>query len=114
MTPERRRKIQELYQAALERDPSERSAFLAEACRGDEELKREADSLLLSGGKRHRVCGNLQLATDQVKLAKIDREADEAEEHGHKDDQELDGGDAAFPWGRHSCLPSARRAACVA
>ncbi len=39
-------KVNELYDAALECIPSERAAFLAEACAGNEELRREIESLL--------------------------------------------------------------------
>jgi len=46
MTPERWRQIDRLYQAALERDATEREAFLDKACAGDEELRREVESLL--------------------------------------------------------------------
>jgi Tol biopolymer transport system component/serine/threonine protein kinase len=46
MTPERWQKVEKLYQAALEREPSQRAAFLKEACAGDEELRREVESLL--------------------------------------------------------------------
>jgi serine/threonine-protein kinase len=53
MSPERWRSIEELYHAALERTPAERTAFLADACHGDEGLKHEVESLLAqeSGGK---------------------------------------------------------------
>jgi serine/threonine-protein kinase len=46
MTPERYQQINQLLDAALERDPAERAAFLAEACGDDEELRREVESLL--------------------------------------------------------------------
>ena len=46
MKPERWRQIESLYYTALERDAIEREAFLAEACAGDEELRREVESLL--------------------------------------------------------------------
>jgi Tol biopolymer transport system component/predicted Ser/Thr protein kinase len=46
MTPERLRQIEELYHSAREREPSERAAFLAQACQGDEELRQELDELL--------------------------------------------------------------------
>jgi serine/threonine protein kinase/tetratricopeptide (TPR) repeat protein len=46
MTRERWRQIEELYHAASERNPSERSAFLDEACRGDQELRAELELLL--------------------------------------------------------------------
>jgi eukaryotic-like serine/threonine-protein kinase len=46
MTPEQWQQVERLYQAALEREPSQRAAFLQEACAGDEELRREVESLL--------------------------------------------------------------------
>src|SRR5215510_621204 len=46
MKPEQWRQIESLYYTALERDVTEREAFLAEACAGDEELRREVESLL--------------------------------------------------------------------
>ena len=46
MQPERWRKIEEIYQAALEREESQRGAFLAETCAGDEALREEVESLL--------------------------------------------------------------------
>jgi hypothetical protein len=38
MNQERWRQVEEIYHAALERAPSERSVFLDEACAGDTEL----------------------------------------------------------------------------
>src|SRR5262249_56842180 len=49
MTPERFREIDRLLALALERDEGERDAFVAEACRGDAELRREVESLLRAG-----------------------------------------------------------------
>jgi serine/threonine protein kinase/Tol biopolymer transport system component len=46
MTPERWREIERLYHLALERDAGERAACLADACRGDDALRREVESLL--------------------------------------------------------------------
>ncbi len=46
MEPERWRKIEELFHAALERDESQRPAFLEEACAGDRVLRDEVESLL--------------------------------------------------------------------
>ena len=46
MTPERWQLVTQVHEAALERDPSSRQAFLAVACAEDEELRREVDSLL--------------------------------------------------------------------
>jgi eukaryotic-like serine/threonine-protein kinase len=46
MTPERWRRVEQLYHAALTRDADHRAAFLAEACAGDEALRREVESLV--------------------------------------------------------------------
>jgi hypothetical protein len=48
MKPERWRQIDQLFEAALERSPEERVAFLAAACAGDESLRLEVESLLRS------------------------------------------------------------------
>src|SRR2546428_6693868 len=48
MTPERWQQVDRLLEAALERPPAERAAFLKQACAGDEELRREVASVLLS------------------------------------------------------------------
>jgi TolB-like protein/Flp pilus assembly protein TadD len=45
-TPLRRQEIDRIIAAVLEREPAERAAFLDEACAGDEQLRREIDSLL--------------------------------------------------------------------
>ncbi len=46
MDSARWRRVEEIYQAAAERKPEERAAFLAAACGGDEDLRREVESLL--------------------------------------------------------------------
>jgi serine/threonine protein kinase len=46
MTPERWQQVEEVLQAALERAPRERAAFLEEVCAGDAELQTEASSLV--------------------------------------------------------------------
>jgi predicted Ser/Thr protein kinase len=50
MNEERLRQIEKLYHSAREREPGQRSAFLAEACRGDEELRRKVELLLAQDG----------------------------------------------------------------
>src|ERR1022692_2408213 len=50
MDPGRLQQIQDLYHSAREREPGERNAFLMEACRSDEELQREVESLLAQNG----------------------------------------------------------------
>jgi eukaryotic-like serine/threonine-protein kinase len=46
MNPGRWRQVADLYEAVLEREPAARAALLAEACRGDPDLRREVESLL--------------------------------------------------------------------
>jgi serine/threonine-protein kinase len=46
MTPERWEQIGQLYHAAMELAPTARAAFLDQVCAGDEELRREVESLI--------------------------------------------------------------------
>src|SRR5262245_55789616 len=46
MTPERWREIDRVVQAAFEREPGERGAFLDEVCDGDGALRKEVESLI--------------------------------------------------------------------
>ncbi len=46
MEADREQRIDDLFHVALARPLAERAAFLAEACDGDEELRREVSSLL--------------------------------------------------------------------
>ena len=48
MTPERWEQTDRLFHAAIEGEPGEREAFLADACSGDETLRSEVESLLSS------------------------------------------------------------------
>jgi eukaryotic-like serine/threonine-protein kinase len=65
MTPERLAQIEELYHAAREREPGAQGAFVAEACGGDQALRREVESLLahddVSGPMKQPV---LEIAAD--------------------------------------------------
>jgi serine/threonine protein kinase len=51
MTPERFRQIRNLFDAAMERNPTARASFLAEACQGDESLREEVERLLVAHDK---------------------------------------------------------------
>lgn len=53
MNPERWKQIDELFDAALELHPNKRSAFLDEACAGDEVLRKEVEVLLASDQEEH-------------------------------------------------------------
>ncbi len=46
MKPDRWRKVDELFEAALEREPQARAAFLDKACGDDVELRREVEKML--------------------------------------------------------------------
>jgi eukaryotic-like serine/threonine-protein kinase len=53
MTPDRLVQIEKLFHAALQSSPAERQQFLAAACEGDDDLRREVESFLIyadSGG----------------------------------------------------------------
>src|SRR5881409_2129006 len=64
MAPERWQQIEKLLQAALESAPSERSAFLDEACAGDQALRNEVESLI---PLREQTIG--QLETSSLEMA---------------------------------------------
>jgi len=49
---ERWRKVEQLYHAALEVDKSHRASFIAKACAGDHELRKEVESLLAEAETR--------------------------------------------------------------
>jgi Tol biopolymer transport system component/serine/threonine protein kinase len=51
MKPERWKQVDELLEAALDCPATERASFLDRACAGDEELRRELESLLISDGQ---------------------------------------------------------------
>ena len=46
MKPDRWRKVDQLFEAALERPPQDRAAFLDQACGSDRELRREVEKML--------------------------------------------------------------------
>src|SRR6266511_2206412 len=50
-TPERWARIERLYHEALAQDSHERASFLADACAGDDALRREVESLLAHDGE---------------------------------------------------------------
>jgi eukaryotic-like serine/threonine-protein kinase len=51
MKPERWQQVDQLFQAALERAPEDRPAFLNEACGADDSLRREIEALLAADGQ---------------------------------------------------------------
>src|SRR5262245_4800297 len=51
MKSERWRQVDQLFQAALERAPEDRFAFINAACGGDDSLCREVEALLAADGE---------------------------------------------------------------
>ena len=54
MTPEEWQRVQEILESAMDVDPGSRSAFIRKACGGDENLRREVESLLADHQKAER------------------------------------------------------------
>src|ERR1043166_3362597 len=50
MTPQRWQRVKEIFQDELNRAPSERAAFVAEASGGDDLVRQEVESLMSSDG----------------------------------------------------------------
>ena len=62
MTDQRWQRTKALFQAAVERPPSERAAFVAAAAGDDDELRREVEALLASDAAGRSVLDRLPLA----------------------------------------------------
>jgi Tol biopolymer transport system component len=69
MTDERWQRVKALFQAVVERPAEERSAFLATACSGDDELRREVESLLASDTSDTGVLDWLPIAGEAGRLS---------------------------------------------
>ncbi len=72
MTPERWEHVKRLYHAAVELESGQRMAFLGEACAGDDDLRREVESLLAA----HEDAGSF-LQAPAVEVAAREIVADE-------------------------------------
>src|ERR1051325_3236032 len=51
MTPERWQKVKQIFHTALDKPAAERTAFIAQACNGDDQLREEVEALLASSEK---------------------------------------------------------------
>jgi eukaryotic-like serine/threonine-protein kinase len=58
MDPELWKRIDEIFHAALDHEPSERAAFLAEVCKGDDLLRAEVEGLIASHEKESSLLEN--------------------------------------------------------
>jgi eukaryotic-like serine/threonine-protein kinase len=78
MTDQRWQRTKALFQAAVERPPSERAAFVAAAAGDDDELRREVEALLASDAAGRSVLDRLPLAgAAAIAAASSDSAADE-------------------------------------
>ena len=64
MNSERWRRVQEMFHAALERDPNERSAFLDRACDGNPDIRAEVASLLANHDRATSFLNDRSLIVD--------------------------------------------------
>jgi serine/threonine-protein kinase len=71
MTTQRWQKVEQLCHAALEREANQRAAFLAQACQGDDELRREVESLLAQEKPAERFLESPALEVAAATLAKM-------------------------------------------
>ena len=67
VTPERWQQVKGVLDAALEREPQERAVFISKACEGDEPLRKELESLIIS----HEQAGNFIEEPAVAALAEI-------------------------------------------
>ena len=64
MTQNRWQRLQELFEAAVELPASRRAGYLEDACRGDDGLRRQAESLLVAADTGDRVAAAVDAAVN--------------------------------------------------
>jgi serine/threonine protein kinase len=74
MTAERWKLIDDIFQAALEREPPERAAFLNEACAGDAALREEVESLISSDEEQNHLIDSPAFEVGAILLASPQKE----------------------------------------
>ena len=86
MTPERWQLVEHLVQATLERPIEQRAAFVAESCRGDDELRGEVESMVTAYLASDDFLGDGDAEVDGIPawrdLAALDRIATTSERSG--------------------------------
>lgn len=80
---ERYRKIDEIFQAALELDPDQRPSYISQACSGDESLLKEIESLLSSDGQEWELIKSPAFEMVAPLLARDRPELTEGQTLGH-------------------------------
>src|SRR5262249_51133702 len=83
MTPERWQRVDEIFQAAIELKAEERFAFVESACTGDEELRREVESLISADEQGLSVIDKPALQVAAGLLATDEPELAEGQSIGH-------------------------------
>src|SRR5262245_35335146 len=78
MSEDRLRQIEQLYHAALEHDLQRRAHFLAAACAGDEELRREVESLL---GYQEQAESFIETPAPQIAAKELARHDEASDNH---------------------------------
>jgi hypothetical protein len=81
MTQERRRGVENIYHATWKRASTDREAFLEEACGGDEELRRDVESLLAKDGMSNGLTQRRDLANSPKAVLSAPPAALEAQEN---------------------------------
>ncbi len=67
MPLEHRRQIEDIFHAALKREPAQRPAYLQSACGGDEALRREVEALLQQDGRDGKLSSQpIEKAADEL------------------------------------------------
>src|SRR5918911_4388740 len=69
MKPDEWQQLDKLFHSAMEREPGERQAFLAEACGGDDALRREVESLIAAHEQASRFIERPALEVEAQSLA---------------------------------------------
>jgi hypothetical protein len=72
MTPERWQQVKDIFDGAVECGPASRMAYIGEHCGGDEELRRDVESLLASDTQTGSLLYNPLLETDKGEARRTD------------------------------------------
>ena len=114
MEPERLRNVERLYHAALEREQSERAAFLREACGADDDLRRQVEALLAYATKAEQFMESPAMEVAAQAMAHDDvrpQTSADAQDRARPDDGAglRPGGRTRAGHGHPEEIPSARR-----
>ncbi|HLE62593.1 MAG TPA: hypothetical protein VI750_05630, partial [Pyrinomonadaceae bacterium] len=70
MTPERWKRVEQVFEAALEHPPAERAAYLDSACLGDSSLRQQVETLLVAldqaGASTSKISPSLGLPLSEI------------------------------------------------